>query len=292
MLGLFLLSSLAAVHGQAPTEKQAPAEQLPPQSFPPIPELNLQPLPPLLNNLDPSRESQPNPALNNPGDLVVPEAIAPPKNAAPQKPATEANPPPARKIYLADVLTSLDEFYPLLVAVSQERGIAAGELLAAEGSFDTKLMGATISQPQGFYQNYRNSLGLEQPTWNGGKVTAGYRIGDGDFAPWYGERETNEGGEFAAGAMVPFWKDRVIDKRRAELFKANIKTRLAEPRFAKLTSTLRSKPATPIGIGSRRSTARTFIESICKLPSNAMSSFGSASPAGTWPKSSASTTVG
>jgi len=233
LLGLFLLSSLATVHGQAPTEKRAPAENLPPQSFPPIPELNLQPLPPLLNNLDPSRESQPNPALNNPGDLVVPEAIAPPKNVTPQNPATQANQPPSRKIYLADVLTSLDEFYPLLVAVSQERGIAAGELLAAEGSFDTKLTGATISQPQGFYQNYRNSLGLEQPTWNGGKVTAGYRIGDGDFAPWYGERETNEGGEFAAGAMVPFWKDRIIDKRRAELFKANIKTRLAEPKIRK-----------------------------------------------------------
>jgi outer membrane protein TolC len=138
-----------------------------------------------------------------------------------------------QKLMLGEVLNSLDEFYPLLMAVSQERGIAAGDLLAAEGAFDLKLKGATISQPQGFYQNYRNSLGLEQPTWNGGKVSSGYRIGDGDFAPWYGERETNEGGEFAVGAALPFWKDRVIDKRRAEIFKAQIKQQMAEPKIRK-----------------------------------------------------------
>ncbi len=54
------------------------------------------------------------------------------------------------KLMLGEVLNSLDEFYPLLMAVSQERGIAAGDLLAAEGAFDLKLKGATISQPQAF----------------------------------------------------------------------------------------------------------------------------------------------
>jgi outer membrane protein TolC len=224
---VLLWGAAATVWGQA-----APVT-LPPQSFPPIPQLQLQPLPPLLNNLDPSRELLPPPAAPSttspqPGG---PESIAPPNNAAPNTPPGANQ--PARKVYLADVLTSLDEFYPLLVAVAQERGISAGELLAAEGAFDTRLSAASISQPLGFYKNYRNSVGIEQPTWKGGKVTAGYRIGDGDFAPWYGERETNEGGEFATGAMVPFWKDRVIDKRRAELFKANIKTRLAEPKIRK-----------------------------------------------------------
>jgi len=134
---------------------------------------------------------------------------------------------------LNEVLISLDQFYPLLIAVAQERGIAAGDLLAAEGAFDLKLVANSISAPQGFYKNYRNGAGLEQPTWQGGKVTAGYRIGDGDFAPWYGERETNEGGEFATGLSLPFWRDRQIDKRRAELFKADIKRRLAEPKIRK-----------------------------------------------------------
>jgi len=220
ILGALLL--LFWGHGQLCA--QTTPESLPKPSFPPIPELKLQPLPPLLNNQDPSRELLPTPATSEP---------IKPNQAAPANQAPQANQIAPRKVYLADVLISLDQFYPLLVAVSQERGVAAGELLAAEGSFDTRLKGATISQPLGFYKNYRNSLGLEQPTWNGGKVTAGYRIGDGDFPPWYGERETNEGGEFATGATVPFWKDRVIDKRRADLFKADIKTRLAEPKIRK-----------------------------------------------------------
>ncbi len=137
------------------------------------------------------------------------------------------------QLLLGDVLRSVDEFYPLLAAVAQERGIAAGELLAAEGAFDLRMNAASISQPMGFYKNYRNGVGFEQPTWQGGKVTAGYRIGDDDFPVWYGERETNEGGEFAIGARQPFWKDRAIDKRRAEILKAQIKTRIAEPKILK-----------------------------------------------------------
>lgn len=210
-----------------PAWAQSTAGDVPPRSFPPLPDLKLQPLPPLLNSLDPSRELLPTPEKAEP---IPPGPVNPP---APGNQPAPTNQPGPRQVYLSDVLISLENFYPLLVAVSQERGIAAGELLASEGAFDTKLTGASISQPLGFYKNYRNSLGLEQPTWKGGKVTAGYRIGDGDFPPWYGERETNEGGEFATGAMVPFWKDRVIDKRRAELFKADIKTRLAEPKIRK-----------------------------------------------------------
>ncbi|MGC4006290.1 MAG: hypothetical protein QM811_25490 [Pirellulales bacterium] len=112
--------------------------------------------------------------------------------------------PAVPQLSLSEVLDSLDRFYPLLIAVAQERGIAAGDLLAAEGAFDLKLTGASVSQPLDFYKNYRNSVGLEQPTWNGGKMTTGYRIGDGDFEPWYGERQTNEGGEFALGGRCRF----------------------------------------------------------------------------------------
>lgn len=142
LCGALLLWSYAPVHGQATPET------LPTPSFPPIPEIKLQPLPPLLNNLDPSRELLPAPQPNTPSSPDAPpqppKSTDPTKQPPPGNQPAPANQPAPRKIYLSDVLVSLDEFYPLLWAVAQERGIAAGELLAAEGAFDTKLAGASI----------------------------------------------------------------------------------------------------------------------------------------------------
>ncbi len=63
----------------------------------------------------------------------------------------------------------------------------------------------------------------------GGYLFGGYKIGDGNFQPWFGERETNEGGEFSAGFGVPLLKDRTIDKRREELIKSGLARQSVEP---------------------------------------------------------------
>jgi outer membrane protein TolC len=76
---------------------------------------------------------------------------------------------------------------------------------------------------------HRAGVTVTQPTWRGGYVYGGYRIGDGNFPTWYGERETNEGGEFKLGATLPLWRDRPIDKRRAAIAQANLARAAAEP---------------------------------------------------------------
>jgi outer membrane protein TolC len=77
--------------------------------------------------------------------------------------------------------------------------------------------------PLGFYENYRSLVGLTQPmTDNGGFVFGGYKIADGFFQPWYGERETNEGGELSLGMQYSLWQNRGIDKRRAAFFQARL----------------------------------------------------------------------
>lgn len=96
------------------------------------------------------------------------------------------------------------------------------------GAFDLKLKGASENGPQGFYQTYRQNIGVVQPTYWGGEVFAGYRVGRGDFQPWYQERQTNGGGEFKAGVQVPL-AHRDINARRAELWKAGYSQSLAEP---------------------------------------------------------------
>lgn len=127
------------------------------------------------------------------------------------------------------VIDSVYRSYPLLEAAVQQRGIATGEQLAATGNFDLGLVAASENGPTGFYRTFRQRIGVVQPVYSGGEVFAGYRIGRGNFEPWYKERETNNGGEFHIGFSAPLAQNRNIDPRRAELWKANFGRQSADP---------------------------------------------------------------
>lgn len=135
----------------------------------------------------------------------------------------------AGPVHLNMVVDSVYQSYPLLISALFSRNIALGQQISASGAFDTRLLGASENGPTGFYQTYRQSLGVVQPTMWGGQLFAGYRVGRGDFQPWYLERQTNDGGEFKAGVLVPLARNRDIDQRRAELWKAGYNRQQAEP---------------------------------------------------------------
>lgn len=130
---------------------------------------------------------------------------------------------------LETVIESVFRSYPLLEAAYQERAIASGVQTTAQGAFDLNLKGETIAGPLGFYETYRNSIGVEQALFSGGSVFGGYRVGRGDFQPWYQERQTNDGGELLAGVRVPLARNRQIDSRRAALWHAMYGRDRAEP---------------------------------------------------------------
>ncbi len=132
-------------------------------------------------------------------------------------------------VRLNDVIDSVYRSFPLLEAAYFERDMAFGEHLAAHGAFDLKVKGASENGPQGFYETYRQNIGVEQPTFGGGALFSGYRVGRGTFQPWYLERQTNDGGEFRAGFMLPLLRNVEIDARRAQLWRTDLGRRLAEP---------------------------------------------------------------
>ena len=146
------------------------------------------------------------------------------------------------QLTVQQVLNSVAECYPEIEIAIGEIESANGKVLASWGEFDQVFAAHSISQPLGFYQTYQNGVGLSRPLYGGGEVYGTYRIGDGNFEPWYGERETNEGGEFKAGFSIPLVKDRNIDQRRAQLLssgfqrdqvEANVDSRLLQfQRFA------------------------------------------------------------
>ncbi|MEZ6095844.1 MAG: TolC family protein [Pirellulaceae bacterium] len=118
------------------------------------------------------------------------------------------------KMYLQDVLDSVANHFPLIEVAIGELDSAEGKQFSQFGQFDTRLEGYSISQPVGFYKTYQNGVSISKPLYQGGSVYGAYRIGDGQFEPWYGERETNEGGEFKVGFDMPLIKDRRTDQRR------------------------------------------------------------------------------
>lgn len=135
----------------------------------------------------------------------------------------------AAQLDLQTVLDSVYTTYPLLESAILERVVKEGAQVAAMGEFDLKLKAESTSAPIGFYRNYRNGIGLEQPLWMGGQFEAAYKTGHGNFEPWFGGRETDDGGMYSVGLYTPWIRNRRIDDRRAELFKRQVERTQVEP---------------------------------------------------------------
>lgn len=130
---------------------------------------------------------------------------------------------PAQTLQLEDVLASVERSYPPLLAALEERNIAAAEQLQAEGRFDTVVRGRWDSDSLGYYSNRRWDLGIEQPLlFSGMTLSGGYRLGDGEFAPYDGKLDTRSAGEWRSGIRFPLLRDRATDSRRGDLEKARI----------------------------------------------------------------------
>ncbi len=168
------------------------------------------------------------PAPNEPGPTPERLPEAPRSRFAPAAPSTS---PASRAtpLQLGDVLLSVDQGFPLLLAILEERSIASGQRLAAEGAFDTNLV-SRQNFTDGTYNNNRFDLMLEQASsLYGVNFFGGYRKANGDFPVYYGDRKTGENGELRGGFLIPFLRNGPIDKNRAALRQAQISETLADP---------------------------------------------------------------
>lgn len=140
----------------------------------------------------------------------------------------------APPLLLDEVVESVNEHYPLLVAVRQERSIAEGAMLSAEGAFDLKLKSSGKGNQFGFYKNRSAGVGLEQPLRSlGAEVFGGYKRGRGNFGSWEEDRLTLSTGEWSGGVRLPLLRDRSIDRPRADLSIAESGLDVADAEIAK-----------------------------------------------------------
>jgi outer membrane protein TolC len=136
---------------------------------------------------------------------------------------------------LDEVLQSVQTHHPLVAAEAHAVRAADAESLSARGEFDTQLSVQGRAAALGYYDPKRADVVLEQPTpYAGSSLYAGYRIGRGNIAPYYGEQRTLQGGEVRAGVRLPLLQDRAIDRRRAGLRAADKAKDLSEAGFDKL----------------------------------------------------------
>jgi len=151
---------------------------------------------------------------------------APPKDL----PAVTGSPPSVGgPLALEEVFFSIEQHYPLLQAIEQERGIAGGRFVSSMGAFDLNLMAGADGQGT-TYDNIRSNVGVSQglPFWGLGAF-AGYRNGQGDFPTYNLGQKTADGGEFRAGLSIPLLRNRAIDRPRASVQQARLDVALAEP---------------------------------------------------------------
>ncbi|WP_419189769.1 TolC family protein [Stieleria marina] len=144
--------------------------------------------------------------------------------------ASDANGP----LKLADVIASVYHAYPEVASSKLEYQIANGQLKSAYGWYDTKVKGYTLNEPTGYYENYRHGIGVARQTWWGGYLSAGYRIGRGEFQPWYKERETDKAGELKASWQQALLQGRAIDPQRVEVFQASVSRKAAAPQVQQI----------------------------------------------------------
>ena len=126
-----------------------------------------------------------------------------------------AQEPAAQAVSFGHVLRSVSMHHPLLLAEAASVRAADAETLAARGEFDPQLSVQARLAPSGYYDPKRIDAIVEQPTplW-GTSLYAGYRVGRGNIAPYYGEQRTLSHGELRAGVRLPLLQDGSTDARR------------------------------------------------------------------------------
>ena len=137
---------------------------------------------------------------------------------------------PGTPLLLQEVLQSVTNQYPPYLAALIERDIATGRHRSALGAMDLQTYFRLFNSPTGFYESTTAEAGFEQFTnLRGATLFGGYKYTDGFLPDYYRSRRTDSGGTPKLGLRLPLLRDGSIDSRRAQIFKADLDRKLADP---------------------------------------------------------------
>lgn len=166
---------------------------------------------------------------------------------------------------LDEVTASVARAYPALRAALRESDIADADLRTAKGAFDPNLRTTVNVDPVGYYSQLRVGTEIQVPTplW-GASFWAGWGYGDNDFPSYYGGYVTNAAGEARLGGSLPFWRNGPIDRRRANVERAELGRTLAsasiEQQKIEITRAATLRYWDWVAAGRRRVIAQSLLE--------------------------------
>jgi outer membrane protein TolC len=129
-----------------------------------------------------------------------------------------------------DVARAVLANFSLIQEAELKLEAAKGELTAAEGSFDHKLIFKSRNRIEDKYDNQYFETTLERQTaFAGINLVAGHRQGIGQFPAYDGKYETSGAGEIFAGLSVP-----VLRNLKTDEFRTNLKIKQIEKKQAEL----------------------------------------------------------
>lgn len=124
----------------------------------------------------------------------------------------------AHEIHLQDIINSVNQHYPLILAEQKNLTKAYAENFAAKGGFDPILRSEFKDVPQGTYQHrYSDTEFLMPSPYRGTELFMGYRNGQGEFPIYDGQNMTTSEGEVRAGVKFPLLRNSDIDETRAKI---------------------------------------------------------------------------
>ena len=134
-----------------------------------------------------------------------------------------------------EVTKSVLTHFSLIQEAELKAASAKGELTAAEGSFDHKLIFKSRNRIEDKYDNQYFETTIERQTGLSGiSLVAGHRQGVGTFPAYDGKYETSAAGEIFAGLSFPILRNRKTDE-----FRTNLKIKQIEKKQAELEVNLK-----------------------------------------------------
>ncbi len=136
----------------------------------------------------------------------------------------------AKELLHADEVARLARLYsPKLLSTLEKQNITAAKILEAEGAFDTSIEQDLYSRLHGFYDGQQADTRIVQPLREfNAKLSAGYRLSDGNFPIYEDKRITTENGEFLVGLQMSLLRNRTIDPSRFKLQSAQLQDAIVE----------------------------------------------------------------
>lgn len=149
----------------------------------------------------------------------------------------------ANPLNLREVLKSVEETHPDLVAAVAGVDEARGGLMTARSAFDLKLYAEGGLALIGKYDKTHGAIGLSQPTTVSGlELWTRYENG-ASFPPYDGGLVTSEAGRVSIGVVLPLLRDRPIDEARLGRLVSELQVSIAEEQLRQTRASLLSGAA-------------------------------------------------